>query len=125
MKRFLIIVCCFSIVLIGWSKKGINSKTVYKKGDIEITLQAVRDGRCPVDMMCWWPGNAEVDLKIIKEGQAIDFTLNTGGPVYGRLFNKDTTLFGKQITLIALEPYPDTRKKVKFKRYEVTLEVTD
>jgi len=66
--------------------------------------QVIEDSRCPVDVRCFWAGNAKLGFAIVKEENKVPFTLNTHG---GR-FPRDTTLFGYKITLLDVKPYPHT-----------------
>ncbi len=56
------------------------------------------DNRCPLDVVCVWEGNAEVELTFSKNNFSRSFVLNTG------LDPRKITLFGYEIALIKLEP---------------------
>jgi len=65
----------------------------------------VSDGRCPLDLECFWEGNAEVKFVFsVNETKSI-FSLNTF-----RGYAQDTTIAGYRIGLIDLKPYPHSKR---------------
>ena len=60
----------------------------------------ISDGRCPVGLLCFWEGNAEVRIRM-EAGENHFFTLNTHNT-----FRTDTVLEGYRVQLIDLLPYP-------------------
>ncbi|BAO77178.1 hypothetical protein [Winogradskyella sp. PG-2] len=58
-----------------------NEIVVYEENKTRITLLNVADYRCPSDVLCFWSGNAEVLMRMQKNGQSEDFVLNTHGEI--------------------------------------------
>jgi len=67
--------------------------------------ELVSDGRCPIDLHCFWEGNAEVKFVFEAYGIESKFSLNTYSG-----FTRDTTLSNYIISLIDLTPYPHSEK---------------
>ena len=86
--------------------------------NISISFNSIiSDGRCPVDLRCFWEGNAEIRLIFRKGTQNVEFSLNTAGSY----FPNDTLLFGYSIKLIDLLPYPISNLEYKPHDYSVKL----
>jgi hypothetical protein len=73
----------------------------------------VGDSRCPVGVMCFWEGNAEVRFTFGKyNDKSVTFSLNTSG-----IFRRDTILSGYKISLTELSPYPVFGHRIDQKDY--------
>jgi len=110
------------LILIGaaaCSKDSVKSNKMYSNGVIEIALKEVKDSRCPEDVICIWEGSAAVALEVTKDKEVTLITLHTY-----KGFRKDTLLFGYNIQLTDVKPYPRTGKSYELKDYKVTLNVT-
>ena len=84
---------------------SLHYKVAYYNQETEITIKfdsLLNDSRCPVDLRCFWEGDAEVKLHFKKGSDRADFTLHTAAAY----FNSDTLLYGNIIKLIDLQPYP-------------------
>lgn len=82
-------------------------QTVYNEYE-NITLRfssLISDGRCPIDLRCFWAGNAEVKFVFAADGMESKFSLNTYSG-----FTRDTTLSDYRIGLINLTPYPHSER---------------
>ncbi len=82
-----------------------------------ITL--VSDNRCPVDLECYWEGNAEVKFDFIADGKESAFSLNT---FFG--YTHDTTITPYWITLVGLEPLPHSKEYLFPGQYRARLLIT-
>lgn len=81
-------------------------------------LAVSEDSRCPLRAQCVWAGDGAVLLEIAPaDGDAAEHTLHTNpesGP--GSML-----LAGFELTLLALEPYPDTPGEIEPDEYRATL----
>lgn len=121
MKKLQIIISFFSITFLincseSTTQPGSNTFSLgdtlsihYKEmlmnneNNIRISFEnLISDSRCPIDLRCYWEGDAEIELKFRKDSNTELFTLHTAG-VY---FNSDTLLMGSYIKLIDVLPYP-------------------
>ncbi|MFC2083623.1 hypothetical protein ACFLS9_01060 [Bacteroidota bacterium] len=70
--------------------------------DIWITFDSlVSDSRCPMDVFCFWEGNAEIGFIFGNYGEELDFRLNTHPD-----FKKEATICLYKIILVNVAPYP-------------------
>lgn len=76
----------------------------YEKKLILRMDSVLNDSRCPLNVECFWEGNAEVRFLFTVDSVQTDFTLNTNG---GMQFNADTVISGYSIKLLDLSPYPE------------------
>ena len=69
---------------------------------IRITFDTLyEDSRCPVDVVCFWEGNARLGFTFGHIHQKAGLTLNTYSG-----FKRDTTVYNYRISLIDVLPYP-------------------
>ena len=92
--------------------------TLYNANEnIWITLDSlVQDSRCPINVTCVWAGNAKMALSFGKDNNKSSFELNSN-----RQFRNDTTLYGYNIQLIDVKPYPHTDSTYVQKDYSTRL----
>jgi len=87
---------------------------------LSITIDSVRDGRCPVPMLCFWQGNAKVTFKL-KDGKKVTrFGLDT----YSGWVN-DTLIYNYRFKLLELKPENRADPPVELKEYTATLFITN
>jgi len=80
--------------------------------------QVLSDSRCPVDVVCVWQGNAEVELGIrAGMGPTHPLRLNTS------LDPRYADWMGVRITLLELKPAPRSDTQIKPEDYTVRLRV--
>jgi hypothetical protein len=86
---------------------------------ISVRLDSVaEDSRCPLNLECFWQGNAKAILTCASgTGRAI-FGLNTYPG-----FLQDTTVFGRSIKLLDVMPYPVWKTPIPKEDYSVKLVV--
>ena len=90
--------------------------------NIWITFDSVlEDSRCPVNVACFWAGNAKLGFTFAKGENKIPFLLNTHG---GR-FPGDTTLLGYKIFLLDVKPYRHTDSTFTQKDYSAIIVVSN
>jgi len=93
-----------------------NSLWVNDKYDVSIRIDSIlSDSRCPMDAICIWAGNAEVRFAFSSSGQNALITLNTHGGVN---FPSDTQVFGYNVELVELSPYPVSIHRITQKEYQ-------
>jgi hypothetical protein len=87
------------------------------EGVARIALLAVRnDSRCPVDAMCVWQGNAEVEIGVtFGMGPTVPYVLNTG------LEPRAVVLGTFRLTLAELWPEPVSFRSIPQDRYVAVL----
>ncbi len=103
-----------------------NELIIYQEGNVKITLIDVSDSRCPTNMDCVWPGNGEVEMRIVKENETADFTLNTAGYINDNLdFPKNISILDVNIELLDLQPYPENGISYALEDYTISLDVTN
>ncbi len=89
-------------------------------GGQQITIrfeQLVSDGRCPMDALCVWPGEAVVALSFELRNRPAAFQLST-------LLTPGTTISGYRIALRAVSPFPRSNVRIDPGDYRVELLVT-
>lgn len=93
-------------------------ETVYlQNSGISIKFDDVlEDSRCPIDVMCFWEGNASVSLIFLERFSRHDIILNTYSS-----FGKDTTINNYKITLIDVHPYPESFQQIDKSKYSVDI----
>jgi hypothetical protein len=80
--------------------------------------QVLSDSRCPVDAVCVWQGNAEVEVGIrAGMGPTIPLRMNTG------LDPRSADWQGIRVTLVDLMPAPRTDVRIEPEDYSVRLKL--
>lgn len=91
-------------------------------GNVPLVFSGVlSDSRCPVDVVCVWSGNAEVEILVgppdSTDGPTFQLILNsTQGPPEG-------VAYGLVLQLLDLNPAPHSQRPIPADGYEVRLEV--
>ena len=78
----------------------------------------INDGRCPLDLRCFWEGNAKIELRMKTANQTSDLHLDT---YWG--WQQDTSLNGYYIALLGLLPHPHTDSSYTAADYRARLVV--
>ena len=92
---------------------------VNEEEDISIKFdELLSDGRCPIDVICVWEGDAELKFTFFSNTlETVKFNLHTAG----NYFIKDTAVLGYHIKLFNLYPYPHSKKEVSKNSYEAKI----
>ncbi len=95
-----------STLLLNDTIELVNFETRYNyENKLSLRMDSVlSDSRCPLNVVCDWAGNAEVQFLITVDSSQTYFVLNTHG---GINFNTDTVISGYEIKLLKLSPYPE------------------
>lgn len=103
----------------------INDIVIYQDQNTTITLLSVEDNRCPTEVICWWQGNAAIDMRIEKDNETSYFTLNTAGEIYAGInYFESISILDLNIELVDLQPYPEEEDTTySLYEYNVDLEV--
>ncbi|HET8886656.1 MAG TPA: hypothetical protein VFM70_09930 [Salinimicrobium sp.] len=121
MKYFLLFFSLLSLNGIAQDSSNISPQILTKvKIGQSITVENIRlkfvnvisDSRCPEDVTCVWPGEAEVFLELKKDGKTEEERIvvkATAPTVNGILVAESET---KKLFLKALKPYPKTAGKI-------------
>lgn len=100
-------------LLIKYQEKLMNEEE-----DISIKFEdLIGDGRCPVDVMCFWEGDAELRFSFSNSLQTMKFNLHTAG----NYFTKDTVILGCPVKLFDVFPYPHSKEEASKKSYEAKI----
>ena len=86
----------------------INYKEKLSNSDENLSIEfykLITDSRCPEDVICVWEGDTELKFQLIKNSDSILFSLHSNKS----FSNSDSTIFGYNIELVNVEPYPNTQ----------------
>lgn len=99
---------------------GVNESVVVGAQVAVGFLEVPADSRCPADVLCFWPGDAEVSLLIRPLGRDPEyFVLHTYDD-----FGRELDLGAWRFSLLDLAPYPATAAiPIDPATYVVTLKV--
>jgi hypothetical protein len=97
---------------------GINEVYQHKQPNFSLKIDSVlNDSRCPIDVQCFWEGNAEVRFKLSSlNSKTIMFNLNTAN-----IFRKDTVIEGVKFKLIELDRQPDIMTRDSYQSYRIKI----
>jgi hypothetical protein len=98
-----------------------NQSVKIKSEDLYITFLNVKeDSRCPLGVLCEWPGQVTVILKINKGGANDNKNNLTIGPYDNKSWK---IIDGYNISLQRVQPYPFYNYEIKEKDYKITISV--
>jgi hypothetical protein len=86
--------------------------------NLSFTIDSIRDYRCPKNVMCIWPGDVDVHLKIQHNFSVIDRILN-----FHNADNKPFYYDGYDWELINVEPYLETGQYTDQNDYTISLKI--
>lgn len=90
-------------------------ESVWLDQETELTFNSViEDSRCPIGVMCFWAGTAEIELLINNQ----QYLLNT------YLDPREIYFDDYNIKLINLLPYPVSDEEINYDSYVATIEIT-
>lgn len=98
----------------------VNYQQVYTNSENSISIKfdsLISDGRCPLDVICVWEGDANLRFALNNSLQTVKFNLHTAG----NYFNKDTVLLGYHIQLLDVFPYPHTKIEFEKESYQAKI----
>ena len=100
-----------------------DQTAIIESEDLSVKFANVsEDSRCPVGVVCVWPGQAKIELEIIhndKEPAKITLTSLTGQE---KLAEKDVD--GYSIRLLEVKPPRTPEQELTFSDYHITLDVS-
>jgi len=99
----------------------IANNTILTNPDENIQLKMVRvteDSRCPETADCIWMGDGVPQFTFTAQGKESTFNLHTS------LTLQDTTIYGYNIRLVKLNPYPQTPEVIPQSSYVSTVIVS-
>ncbi len=108
-----------------WLKFG-ESKLVQSE-QLEIGFDKVfTDSRCPEDVICIWEGAAEIELWLLKSSIDTTFLSVTipGFITAESEHHVSTDTLDYRITLLQLDPYPNTARERKLSDYRALLTIS-
>ncbi len=86
---------------------------------IKILFDSVQnDSRCPIDLDCYWAGNAEVKLVLQIQQEQTAAIINTG------IDNRHVQYRGYHVQLLKLTPARHSKKPIRQSDYAATLKVS-
>lgn len=84
-------------------------------GDLSIKLNSISDSRCPSDVQCIWEGRVDAEVTFTEGIKKETKELSIG---------KDPITFSDyKISLLAVNPYPKSKKQIKQSDYKVTVHI--
>ena len=91
----------------------INETNYSPNNSLIFSITNINDSRCPEGAVCFWQGNADVELEIElpQKGSIILRTYNT----------KIDTFHNYSFELIDVSPHPSIKYTIELEDYEVTL----
>lgn len=101
----------------------INYKEKLSNSDENLSVEfneLITDSRCPEDVICVWEGDAELQFQLINNSDSILFSLHSNKS----FSNSDSTVFGYNIELVNVEPYPNTQIEYKPSDYSAYIVIT-
>lgn len=94
------------------------SDSAFLNNELMITFTGVgADSRCPIDVMCFWAGDAEIKLKLSKDGLQKEVVLHTG------LIPTAIVFDGYEIALKNVLPARKSNEDIKQNQYAVDLRI--
>ncbi|OUC12810.1 MAG: hypothetical protein B0A82_20775 [Alkalinema sp. CACIAM 70d] len=124
----LVIIFCLSWMFVAFRGNAIpidqelnlklGQEVVLPQSQIKLTFESVlTDSRCPIDVECYWAGNAEVKLKLQRKRKITTAVLNT--------MERDQVVKYRSYTirLAKLSPDRHSGKVISPNDYEVTLKI--
>jgi len=74
--------------------------------------QIIEESRCPGDVLCPWEGRARIGLLLQSAGDTVQVELTLPGfaTQSDTLAHQPVDTIGYRITLLQLDPYPDTQR---------------
>jgi hypothetical protein len=100
---------------------------IFKADRLEVGFhRLIQEGRCPLNVQCFWEGLAEIEVWLWNQGTAAHFIKL---PIYGYVTRENTELhitvdtLGYQLTLMELNPYPEFPEQTSGKKYEAIIKI--
>ncbi len=81
--------------------------------------ELISEERCPIDLECFWEGNAEVQFEFTADGIKSVFSLNTYSG-----YTRDTTIASCNIRMIRLDPWPHSSEYLFAEPYRAQVVVS-
>jgi hypothetical protein len=99
---------------------AVGQHVTVEPDDVEIRFREVQaDSRCPTNVMCFWQGEADVQLTLTD---ATRQTQRVGISVQGH-GSGSAEAMGYRITAVRLDPYPQGAGPIPQSAYRVTLHI--
>ena len=118
----LMLILAFASIDVAGQRKGetlkvqVNKEKRFAKSKLSVRfLELVDDSRCPTDTNCVWAGNAQIKVRVTKNGRSHSLTLDTNGP------NHTVKAEGYSIKLVDLTPHPRSNIRINRNGYVATL----
>ncbi|HEX9652946.1 MAG TPA: hypothetical protein VGA99_04495 [bacterium] len=104
-----------------------GASTVIEADNLRISFQEIReDSRCPSDVVCVWAGRARIGLLLQAPTDSAQIELQLPGfaTQQDTLAHQPVDALGYHITLLQLDPYPDTERPSRDSDYRALLKVS-
>ena len=112
---------CHTVSVSSNTPSGVTLKagdSAFLNDELLITFAGVgADSRCPIDVMCFWAGDAEVKLKLKKGGMEKEAVLHTGLTPTAIVFD------GYEIALKNVLPARKSTENIKPEQYSIELRI--
>lgn len=80
--------------------------------DLSLTVEKVKESRCPKGADCIWAGTATVSFRLITKQKTYNFDLDTNEE---SKFIQETVIENFRYKLVDVRPYPEVNKVIKQK----------
>lgn len=91
---------------------------VSARGGVRVKfIELVDDSRCPKDVNCVWAGNAEIKVRVTKNGRSKVLSLNSNIEPQSAIFA------GYRFRLVGLTPEPRSNIRINRNGYVAVIEV--
>lgn len=96
----------------------INSQKRFAKSRLTVRfIELVEDSRCPVDTNCVWAGNAEIKIRVTRNGRSRILELNTG------IEPRQASFAGYSFRITDLTPVPRSNIRINRNGYVAMIAV--
>jgi len=102
---------------------GVAALATIPEEGLTISVVAVKDDRCPVEVQCVWAGHAAVTLQVSKAGAADEIKIGTPAPASMKL-PSEATYGSYRFSLLSLEPSKSLSKPAIQSAYRATVQVS-
>jgi len=102
---------------------GVGAPATIPEEGLNISVVAVKDDRCPVEVQCVWAGHAVVTLQVSKAGTADEIKIGTPAPASMKL-PSEATYGSYRFSLLSLEPGKSLSKPAAQSAYRATVQVS-
>ena len=102
---------------------AVGSTASVPEEGLTLSVVAVHDDRCPVEVQCIWAGHAAVTLRVSKGGDSAEISIGTPAPASMKL-PSEATHGPYRFSLVGLEPGKSLAQPVAPSAYRATIQIS-